>query len=564
MERHAVTGGRDDRQSAAPTLRIAWAWAVVLLVALAGPAGAAGQIGPEPSRTPPPPEEAGDPLGRDTPRGTIAGFNLAVHREDFQSAARFLQLSAGGRRDTERLARDLADLIDRYYIQPLAALSDDPQGTATDGLALDHERVILTMAGKPVDLELVRVKDREAGLVWLVSAQTLARVPALRRSAGVTWLEGLMPAALVDARLFGLSIAQWVAWAATLLVPAAALWLLSAIVIASARAVSGPKRRALIDTWYGGLRWPVILVVTLAVHVAAVPLLGFSLAFRFGYSRLELAVVVLAVAWFLWRLMALSFTHARIMALRRGQASVRSLLLLAERVSKTIVALAAVFALLTIAGVDTTTALAGVGIGGVAIALGAQRSVENLLGGVFLLTDRALAVGDTCSIADRLGVVEDITMRSVRLRTLEQTLLSVPAGVLAQSSVENFATRDKILVLSTLRLRYDTTAAQLRQVLGRIRGLLEERPEIEKETARIRLVDFGVYAIELELFAYLLTPDFSKFLALREELLLQVAAIVESSGSGFARPEIDYGISAAEATSARFGGPNRGTANRSV
>lgn len=199
-----------------------------------------------------------------------------------------------------------------------------------------------------------------------------------------------------------------------------------------------------------------------------------------------------------------------------------------------------------------------------AIALGAQRSVENLLGGVFLLTDRALAVGDTCSIADRLGVVEDITMRSVRLRTLEQTLLSVPAGVLAQSSVENFATRDKILVLSTLRLRYDTTAAQLRQVLGRIRGLLEERPEIEKETARIRLVDFGVYAIELELFAYLLTPDFSKFLALREELLLQVAAIVESSGSGFARPEIDYGISAAEATSARFGGPNRGTANRSV
>ncbi|HOC18400.1 MAG TPA: mechanosensitive ion channel [Vicinamibacterales bacterium] len=564
MERHAVTGGRDDRQSAAPTLRIAWAWAVVLLVALAGPAGAAGQTGPEPSRTPPPPEEAGDPLGRDTPRGTIAGFNLAVHREDFQSAARFLQLSAGGRRDTERLARDLADLIDRYYIQPLAALSDDPQGTATDGLALDRERVILTMAGKPVDLELVRVKDREAGLVWLVSAQTLARVPALRRSAGVTWLEGLMPAALVDARLFGLSIAQWVAWAATLLVPAAALWLLSAIVIASARAVSGPKRRALIDTWYGGLRWPVILVVTLAVHVAAVPLLGFSLAFRFGYSRLELAVVVLAVAWFLWRLMALSFTHARIMALRRGQASVRSLLLLAERVSKTIVALAAVFALLTIAGVDTTTALAGVGIGGVAIALGAQRSVENLLGGVFLLTDRALAVGDTCSIADRLGVVEDITMRSVRLRTLEQTLLSVPAGVLAQSSVENFATRDKILVLSTLRLRYDTTAAQLRQVLGRIRGLLEERPEIEKETARIRLVDFGVYAIELELFAYLLTPDFSKFLALREELLLQVAAIVESSGSGFARPEIDYGISAAEATSARFGGPNRGTANRSV
>ena len=73
-----------------------------------------------------------------------------------------------------------------------------------------------------------------------------------------------------------------------------------------------------------------------------------------------------------------------------------------------------------------------------------------------------------------------------------------------------------------------------------------------------------MYAIELELFAYVLTPDFSTFLALREELLLQVAAIVESSGSGFARPEIDHRLSAAEATGVRFGGPNRGTANRSV
>jgi MscS family membrane protein len=239
-----------------------------------------------------------------------------------------------------------------------------------------------------------------------------------------------------------------------------------------------------------------------------------------------------------WRFLALAFQQARTMAQRRGQSNFRSLLFLAERVCKTLIVMVAVFAMLALAGVDTTTALAGVGLGGVAVALGAQKSVENLLGGVFLLTDRALAVGDTCSISNRVGVVEDITMRSVRLRTMEQTLLSVPTGILSQSTVENFATRNKIPVQSTLRLQYGTTADQLRHVLLDIHTLLAEHPEIETETARIRLVDFGLRAIELELFAYVLTSDALKFFAVREDLLLHIATIVESSGTSFARPTI--------------------------
>jgi len=196
----------------------------------------------------------------------------------------------------------------------------------------------------------------------------------------------------------------------------------------------------------------------------------------------------------------------------------------------------AVFAILTIIGVDTTTALAGVGIGGVALALGAQKTVENLLGGVFLLSDRVLAVGDFCTISNRQGWVEDITLRSVRLRTLDQSLVSVPAGVLAQAEIENFATREKILVQTTLRLRYGTTAEQVRNILSSIRTLLRENSNIETETARIRLVNFGREAIELELFAYIRTSQVAEFLAEREKLLLDVAVVVEAAGSSFAQP----------------------------
>jgi MscS family membrane protein len=515
---------------------------------LCGCAGAAPRAAAQTSSAQNPPNSPAtatsartDPLGRDTPRGTIAGFNLAVHRDDFLSAARYLQVTPAQRANTEPLARDLTELIDRHYIEPITALSDVPEGAADDGLSFDRERVVLTIAHKRVDVELVRVKDPQAGLVWLISSQALAQVPALRRAAGVTWLERLMPAALVGSTLFGVSVAQWIAWAATLVIPFAVLCLLSTLFITfGRRAVVEGTRRKLLNTWYAGLRWPVIFVVTLGIHVAIVPLLGFSLRFRLAESRIVLVPAVVSVAWLLWRLMALTFTHARIVAQRRGQAGVRSLLLLAERVCKTLLILVGIFALLTVAGVDTTTALAGVGIGGVAFALGAQKTVENLLGGVFLLTDRALAVGDTCSISNRVGVVEDITMRSVRLRTIEQTLLSVPTGILSQASVENFATRTKILVHSTLRISYGTTADQMRRVLNGISALLNDHPDLETETARIRLADFGVRAIDLELFAYVMTPDFLKFLAIREQLLLQIAAVVESSGTSFARPTVLY------------------------
>jgi len=211
-------------------------------------------------------------------------------------------------------------------------------------------------------------------------------------------------------------------------------------------------------------------------------------------------------------------------------------MLLGEKLLKVLVVVVAILAILTIAGVNTKTALAGLGIGGVALALGAQKTVENFLGGVFLLSDRVLAVGDVCSISNRVGTVEDITLRSVRLRTLDQTLVSVPAGVLAQAGIENFASREKILAQTVLRLRYGTSADQLNGILAGVRESLATNPKIEKGSARIRLINFGERALELELFAYVLTADFAEFLAVRDGLFLDVASIVEASGSAFAQP----------------------------
>jgi MscS family membrane protein len=499
---------------------------------------------PKGSKTPPPAqqEEPKDLLGRSAPRGTITEFILAVNRDDFVSAARYMQLTSKQRSNTETLARDLKTLFDRYFKQPVSLISNSPEGTVDDSLPLDREQIGPFKIGEEeFHVELVRIKDKEAGQIWLISSETLARVPEVfaASSSEKTWIERVMPETLLNNAVFGLSLAQIVFWVGSIAIPFLALWLISAIVLILARRIfTSPHRRERVDSWFSRLRWPTIVVLTLSIHLASLSFLGLSLKSRVVYTRIVAAVLVLALAWFIRRLLTLLFDRTRSKIQLRDKAGTRSLLLLGERLLKVAILLVAIFLILTIAGVDPTTSLAGFGIIGVALALGAQKTVENILGGVFLLMDRVLAVGDTCSISNTVGTVEDITLRSVRLRTSEQTLLSIPAGMLSQNGVENFSARRKILSKTTLRLTYGTTTEQLRTVLDGIHGLLAKNPEIETGTARVRLVNFGVGAIEIEVFFYVQTTDYLQFLAVREDLLLQISGVVENSGSSFARPEI--------------------------
>jgi len=501
-----------------PNPRVA-GFAVLLMTLALTASGQTLGLGKSQTTAPAPQPTETDP--RSTPRGTLTGFIRAADREDYVGAARYLQVNEKQRAKTPELARELRELLNRYFHTPLATISDSPSGDLDDGLAVDRDRVPLKIEGQQVDLSLARVKDPEAGLIWLISSDTLAQVPTLYKGIEKTWIEQVMPQALLDKTVLGVSAALWVAWTASIALPLLLFWSISRLAIFLVQKTVGDSRRRRLEA----LAWPFIVVLTITVHVLLLPLLGFTLGFRLVYQRACLVLLIIAVTWLLHRIFALSFAQARSMMERRHRSDTESLMLLGQRVVNVLLTLAAIFAILSSLGVDTKTALAGVGIGGVAVAFGAQKTVENLLGGIFLLTDKALAVGDTCCISSRVGTIEDITLRSVRLRTNEQSLLLIPAGALSQANIENFTTRRKILVQTNLQLSYGTTAEQLRSVLEGIQKLLKENPKIEAASA-----------IELELFAYVLTPDYMVFLAIREELFLHVAEVVEASGSSFARP----------------------------
>jgi MscS family membrane protein len=187
-------------------------------------------------------------------------------------------------------------------------------------------------------------------------------------------------------------------------------------------------------------------------------------------------------------------------------------------------------------GVPVAPLLASLGVGGLALALAVRPTLENVLGGFTLFADKPVRVGDFCLYGDRRGTVEEIGLRSTRIRSLERTEVTVPNADFSQMQIEHFTRRDRMLFRTTLGLRYETTPEQLRYVLNNLRELLIAHPMVSPDPARVRFVAFGAYSLDVEIFAYVLSADYNAHLGVLEDLNLRIMDVVEQSGTGFAFP----------------------------
>ena len=213
-----------------------------------------------------------------------------------------------------------------------------------------------------------------------------------------------------------------------------------------------------------------------------------------------------------------------------------SILIVIQRLTRVVLLIIAVIAALALFGFNVKAALTGLGIGGLAVALAAQKSLENVISGVSLLMDESVHVGDVCQIGDQIGTVEDMGLRSLKLRTLDQTVSIVPNASLAQMQFQNLARRDKMPINQTFSLRIEIQAEQLRVVLDRVQSMLEQHPAIERGTSRVRVASFVGAAFQLELLAYGKTVDLAQFTVIRQDVILRIADIIEASGAELAAP----------------------------
>ena len=185
---------------------------------------------------------------------------------------------------------------------------------------------------------------------------------------------------------------------------------------------------------------------------------------------------------------------------------------------------------------NVTAALAGLGVGGIAIALAAQKTLENVIGGISIIADRAVRVGDFLKIGATMGTIEDIGLRSTRIRTLDRSVVSIPNSQISNERLEDLSCRDKFWLHPILSLRYETTAAQMRSALEGIRCVLVEHARVEKSSIRVRFLGFGSSSLDVEVFAYVSVIDFSDFLQIQEELLLRMMDAIQAAGTRIALP----------------------------
>jgi MscS family membrane protein len=187
-------------------------------------------------------------------------------------------------------------------------------------------------------------------------------------------------------------------------------------------------------------------------------------------------------------------------------------------------------------GLPLYSVVAGLGIGGLAVALAIRPTLENLIGGIVLYLDQPVRIGDFCSFGDKTGTVEAIGVRTSKIRALDRTLISIPNSALADMQLINWAKCDRMLITTTIGLRYETENDQLRYVLAKFREMLHAHPKIDSETVRVRFADFGQSSLDIGVRIYALTRDFNEFHAIREDVLLRMSDIVKKSGSSFAFP----------------------------
>ena len=194
-------------------------------------------------------------------------------------------------------------------------------------------------------------------------------------------------------------------------------------------------------------------------------------------------------------------------------------------------------------GVPVAPMAAGVGVGGLAVALAAQPTLENFIASLTLYVDKPLKVGDFCRYGDdlssgflRIGTVEEIGLRSTRLRGIDRTLTTIPNADFSKLQLINLTLRDRMLLRTTISLRYETTPEQMRFLLAKVREMLLRHPKITTDPARVRFAGFGDYSLNVDIFAYADTPDWNQFLGIQEDVYLRIMDIVEEAGTGFAFP----------------------------
>jgi MscS family membrane protein len=463
-----------------------------------------------------------------SPRSTVEFFLHATAAGQYDAAATVFPAHAD-----PTLAAKLRAVLDESLTIDPAKISDSPEGRLDDHLPANIEelgRVPYGNGSEPVRLY------RDSAEKWVFAPSTLARVPDWYEALPDRWIRQLLPERLLRAGPRGVLWWQWVA-----LVPITAIsfllgWLLAFGLRHLLRAVARRTTREFDTGLLHRLAAPLFLLAAVAVGRTLMTMLFFTHQAETFADALTSALALLAFFWVALRSIDLGIDSLRGSIFAKGRPERIALLPLFSKAAKLGLGVIAVVEVLQRLGYPAASLIAGLGIGGLAIALAAQKTLENLLGSVILGIDQPFRPGDTVKIDDLTGTVESIGLRSTRIRTAGRTVVTMPNGRLSDMRIESFAPRDRMRLDLTLSLVQATKPDQIRQILTEIEVFLKATPQVQPESVTVFLTALTQNSVDVTVGLFVTTTSDLVFAKLRQDILLRLLDIVEKNGSALAMP----------------------------
>ena len=484
----------------------------------------------------------------DSPRASVSAFLEYAQAGDFARAAQFLDVPEGERAGAAQLARELSIVLDRYVYIDLDAISGAPLGDTTSGMPAGVQQigVIPGPRGRVDPVRLVRQTRAGAGAAagagvgagparWVFSRSTVVDIPRWYQQLPDRWTLEHLPPWLLGAGPLGILWWQWLGLLLVLAVSFVAGMLLGRLARGALGVLARRTRTHWDDDISAALRGPFRLAAMLVIALLLLPWLSLSANVSRHVDTVVTAGFTIALFWALWRAVDVWRQVVSVSGWAMHSTS-RGLLTLVSRLAKMVVGIFGFVSLLATLGYPVAAIIGGLGIGGLAVALAAQKTLENLFGAFAIGGDRLFREGDLVTIDTITGTVESIGLRSIRIRTADRSVVSMPNAKVADSRIETFAPRDRIRFACVLALVYDTTADQMRAVVRGVEALLKAEKRVAADTVAVFFLQLNTSSLDVQVAAQVLTTDGGEFQRIRQELLLAIMDVVERAGTSFAFP----------------------------
>jgi len=473
----------------------------------------------------------------DSPRVVFQELQGLLKRGRWDEATAFLDLPKGLEPEGARIARRLAAVLDHHGWPDPGRIAATTDGATDDGLpaGVDEVTRLPMPSGQREPLRLVRNVSQE-GPPWRVSRRSVERVEEWFAALPGQWMYENLPDPLLLPSAWGLLRWQWLA-----LVPLVVLAFLLAVPLASVTrrillAAAQRTRSSWDDALAVSMRGPFRVAWMLILLRIALPWLVFAPAALDHLYRVLIALAWVDGFWALFRTMDVLHRGLEESPWAKDSPSAQFLLSFGTRIGKLLVGGLGIVAALSALGYPVASLLAGLGVGGLALALAAQKTVENLFGAFSIGVDRPIQVGDFIQVDGVSGTVEAIGLRSTRIRTMDRVLVSIPNGKLADMRLENLTARDRFRLHTVIGLEYGTGVERIRKVTGEIEALLRRHPLVWPDRVVVRFQQFGPSSLDIEIMAWFLVEDAYAFRDVRHQVLLEIMEVVEKAGCAFAFP----------------------------